>query len=97
VFVHCRQRGDFALLVERGTGDLVYYGAADRLGFADLAGDRSAVPTSLFRMSVDKGRRLLSRILRLSTLAGLCSSASRAAFRLGELFLIYRFTMPGQE
>jgi hypothetical protein len=39
-------------------------------------GNRAAVPAGLFRMSVDKGRRLPGRILRLSTLAGLCSSAS---------------------
>ena len=82
VFVHCGQRGDLALFVERRADDLLQYVVADLLGFADLTGNGGAVPAGLFRMSVDKGRRLLGRILRLSTLAGLRPSASGAPFRI---------------
>jgi hypothetical protein len=32
VFVHCGQRGDLALLVERGANDLLQYVVADLLG-----------------------------------------------------------------
>jgi hypothetical protein len=37
---------------------------ADLRGFADFAGNGGAVAAGLFRMNVDEGERLLSRILR---------------------------------
>jgi hypothetical protein len=96
VFVHCGQRGDLALFVERRADDLLQYVVADLLGLADLAGNRGAVPASLFRMSVDKGRRLLGRILRLSAVAGLRPSASGAPFRLRVLLFIESLALPAQ-
>jgi hypothetical protein len=64
-FVHCGQRGDLALLVKRGANDLRHYGVADLLGFPNLPGNRGAVAASLFGVSIDERRCLLSRILRL--------------------------------
>jgi hypothetical protein len=47
-----------------GPDDLRQHVVADLRGFADFAGNGGAVAAGLFRMNVDEGERLLSRILR---------------------------------
>jgi hypothetical protein len=47
-----------------GPNDLRQHVVADLRGFADFAGNGGAVAAGLFRMNVDEGERLLSRILR---------------------------------
>ena len=54
------------------------------------------MPAGLFRLNVDEGPRLLTRILRLSTFTGPRPSANGAPFRLRALFLIERLALPGQ-
>jgi hypothetical protein len=87
---------DLALLVERRADDLLQHVVADLRGFAVFWGNGGAVAAGLFRMNVDEGQRLLSRILRLSTLVGLRPSASGAPFRLRVLHLIEPLALLGQ-